>query len=70
MVKGQDHRDKNNEKVRHFARESPLRRGPRAAFFRERSSGRGPLRQWENQRMLFSFSLKFETLVSCIYPPT
>jgi len=38
----------------------PLGRAPRAAYFRERSSGSGPppfLRRWENQRMLSSLDL-------------
>jgi len=37
-VKGQGHRDKKNEKMRHFVRESSSGRGPHAAVFREWSS--------------------------------
>jgi len=35
----------------------PLGRGPRAAFFRKRSS-RARLRRWENQRVLSSYNIK------------
>ena len=38
-VKDQGHRGQKNEKLRHFFGSRPLGRGPRAAFFRDRSSG-------------------------------
>ena len=56
-VKGQGHRgQKNTKKCGILFGSRPLGRGPPAACFSGVVLwGRGPLRRWENQRMLSSF---------------
>jgi len=54
-VKDQGHRDKKNEKVRHFVRESSSGARSSCGIFFRRLSSWALLCRWENQRMLSSF---------------